>query len=178
MNRFLFPAFLAAALLTSSFSQAQSKKAPVLRDADGWPIEAPAAQAQPEQAAPATLSGWETAVAAEQKPSYNTGWMSAPGMSLSVHHKPSTDWWGRPLKKKAAKNTTATVAAVSTPEAEDPMMRSSGVMAAPGMNTAPYRAASTDYQGRPLRKASKGESTLGSQVNQSMPVASVATASE
>ncbi|MCA8833110.1 invasion associated locus B family protein [Hymenobacter pini] len=40
----------------------------------------------------------------------------------------------------------------ATPAAADPMMQSSGVMLAPGMNTAPYRGVSTDYNGRPVRK--------------------------
>ncbi|MFD2786159.1 hypothetical protein [Hymenobacter rubripertinctus] len=45
-------------------------------------------------------------------------------------------------------STADSLAAVSA----DPMMQSLGAMLAPGMNTAPYRGASTDYHGRPVAR--------------------------
>ncbi|SMB94754.1 hypothetical protein SAMN00120144_2069 [Hymenobacter roseosalivarius DSM 11622] len=117
--------------------------APASTDDDAWG-SAPTTTAAP-------------AAAAEEVTGYRTGWMSAPGISLSTHQKPTTDYWGRPLKKQAkAAKKAATVAAADTENeaaAEtDPMMRSSGVMVAPGMSSSPYRGVSTDYWGRPLKR--------------------------
>ena len=71
------------------------------------------------------------------------------------------DWgwgsgWGdsraeRPAPLGASWTAADTLAATTAP-AIDPMMQSSGVMLAPGMNTAPYRGTSTDYNGRPVAK--------------------------
>ncbi|GGF00572.1 hypothetical protein GCM10011383_09230 [Hymenobacter cavernae] len=73
-------------------------------------------------------------------------------MSLSVHQRPTTDYNGRPLKSQPKVKRVAVTDLASIESNDDPMMHSSGVMIAPGMNTAPYRGVSTDYQGRPLRK--------------------------
>ena len=72
--------------------------------------------------------------------SYNVEKTSAP----SSTHK----------QAKAAKKAATTVAATTEAEAAetDPMMRSSGVMVAPGMSSSPYRGVSTDYWGRPLKR--------------------------
>jgi hypothetical protein len=99
--------------------------------------------------------------------------MSAPGISLSTHQKPTTDYWGRPLAKKAkaAKKGATSIAAATEDEANaetDPMMRSSGVMAAPGMSTSPYRGVSTDYWGRPLKRKAR-RSTASSLAAQPTP---------
>jgi hypothetical protein len=142
MKTFFLSAFLVAASFSTTFAQGQVPVA-----ADSWLDEPVAAQ---------------TPVAAEA-PTYTMSWNTAPGQSLSLHGRPTTDYWGRPLKKKQSRNLTT----VSTKEVAyeeevttDPMMRSSGVMIAPGMNTAPYRRVSTDYWGRPLKQKAKGASSL------------------
>lgn len=151
MKSFLLSAFLVAASCTASLAQTQ---------------------------APATIDPWATApayeTAADAAPSYNMGWNTAPGQPLSLHNRPSTDYWGRPLKKKE-NLTTASAKPVSYIEEEstDPMMHSSGVSVAPGMSSSPYRGVSTDYWGRPLKKkTSKGASTLAKKAEQASPVAS------
>ncbi|UOQ78831.1 hypothetical protein MUN84_10020 [Hymenobacter sp. 5516J-16] len=68
-------------------------------------------------------------------------------MSSSPYRGTSTDYHGRPVAKPKSKRPRSVEVAQ-----DDPMMRSSGVMIAPGMNTAPYRGTSTDYNGRPVRK--------------------------
>lgn len=78
---------------------------------------------------------------------YNTGWMSAPGMSLSLHNRPSTDYWGRPLKQKASKKKTVAQAVA----AEDVPTYNTGWMSAPGMSLSLHNRPSTDYWGRPLK---------------------------
>lgn len=125
-----------------------------------------------------SADAWGETPAAEQQeaPRYNTGWNTAPGQSLSLHDRPSTDYWGRPLKKKSKNLSTAPAKEVAYADeaapAADPMMQSSGVMIAPGMNTAPYRGVSTDYWGRPLKKKpAKRASTLAKSVNKTAPVA-------
>ena len=153
MKTLLCSAFLFAASFSSSFAQNQQSVA-----ANNWGDE-PTATA---------------ATVADETPRYNTGWNTAPGQSLSLHDRPSTDYWGRPLKKKAANLTTAAAkrkVAYQEEESTDPMMKSSGVMIASGMNTAPYRRVSTDYWGRPLKRKSKGASTLANKVAKSSPVA-------
>jgi len=148
------PLFLSAALfaasLSTSFAQNQQPVA-----ADSWRDET------------------ATAPAAAEALRYNTGWNIAPGQSLSLHERPSTDYRGRPLKKKYSKrlSTAARAAAYQEQETTDPIMRSSGVMIAPGMNTAPYRRVSTDYWGRPLKRKPKGASTLARKVKKAAPVA-------
>lgn len=143
MKTFFLSAFLVAASFSTSFAQGQVPVA-----ADSWldePVAAPA---------PA---------AAAEAPTYTMSWNTAPGQSLSLHGRPTTDYWGRPLRKKKSRNlTTVSTKEVAYEEepSTDPMMRSSGVMIAPGMNTAPYRRVSTDYWGRPLKQKAKGASTL------------------
>ena len=128
MSRFLLPAFLLGALLGASTMHAQ---------------------AQSDTRAGITADPWATSEVTADAPQYPTGWSSAPGMSLSLHQRPTTDYNGRPLKPQSR---VKRVVAASVEPNDDPMMHSSGVMIAPGMNTAPYRGVSTDYQGRPLRK--------------------------
>lgn len=159
MKSFLLSALALVAIFHTS-AQAQTKKAPQSTTNEWFePAAAPVAPASADNdvwgSAPTTTAA--PAPASEEVTTYRTGWMSAPGISLSTHQKPTTDYWGRPLKKqtKAAKKAT-TVAAVDT-ETEaaaetDPMMRSSGVMVAPGMSSSPYRGVSTDYWGRPLKR--------------------------
>ncbi|UOQ80316.1 hypothetical protein [Hymenobacter sp. 5414T-23] len=74
-------------------------------------------------------------------------------MSSSPYRGTSTDYNGRPVAKAKSMRPRSVVV-----ESDDPMMHSSGVQIAPGMNTAPYRGVSTDYNGRPLRKASANNS--------------------
>lgn len=62
---------------------------------------------------------------------------------------PALETWNEPATPAPTSNGWETAAA---PEA-DPMMRSSGVMVAPGMSSSPYRGTSTDYHGRPVTKA-------------------------
>lgn len=144
MKTFLLSAFLVAASFSTSFAQSQASAA-----ADSW-ADAPAAT--------------------EETPQYNTGWSTAPGQSLSVHGRVTTDYWGRPLKKKSKTLTTsAPEVAYAAEESTDPMMRSSGVMAAPGMSSSPYRKPSTDYWGRPLKK--KATSTVAAKASQNTSVA-------
>jgi hypothetical protein len=156
MKSVFLSAFLLVASASASFAQSQYPVA-----ADSW-VDEPTA-----------------AVAADEAPRYNTGWNTAPGQSLSLHDRPSTDYWGRPLKKKATNLTTTSAkdAAYVEEESTDPMMRSSGVMIAPGMNSAPYRRVSTDYWGRPLKQKAKGASTLAKKVEKSAPVASTTAGS-
>ena len=164
MKSFLFSAFLLLASAGASFAQSQYPVAD-----DSW-LDEPSA----------TLFADEAVAATEDAPRYNTGWNTAPGQSLSLHDRPSTDYWGRPLKKKASNLTTAAtkdVAAVEEAESTDPMMHSSGVMVAPGMSSSPYRRVSTDYWGRPLKQKSKGASTLAKTVEKSAPVAATTTGS-
>ncbi|SHL41699.1 hypothetical protein [Hymenobacter psychrotolerans] len=148
MKSFFLSAFLLVVSASASFAQTQYSVA-----ADSW-LEEPAA--------------------ADEAPRYNMGWNTAPGQSLSLHDRPSTDYWGRPLKKKSANLTTAATKVVAYVEEEstDPMMKSSGVMVAPGMSSSPYRRVSTDYWGRPLKQKSKTSSSLAKTVEQSEPVAS------
>lgn len=157
MKSFFLSAFLVAASCTASLAQTQAP-APV----DPW----------------ATAPAYEKA-AAEAAPQYTMGWNTAPGQPLSLHNRPSTDYWGRPLKKKAKNMTTVSApkeVAYAEEEIVDPMMKSSGVSVAPGMSSSPYRGVSTDYWGRPLKKkTSKGASTLAKKVEAATPVASTNT---
>lgn len=61
---------------------------------------------------------------------------------------PALETWGEPATPSAADKGWETAATDDT----DPMMRSSGVMIAPGMSSSPYRGTSTDYNGRPVAK--------------------------
>ncbi|TGE27488.1 hypothetical protein [Hymenobacter metallicola] len=177
MNRFLTSAFFLFVVGTAS-AQAQTRNTsaapaaewaePVL---DPWTMNIPTAAEKAEAATTTT----------DEAAGYNTGWSSAPGISLSLHDKPSTDWWGRPIKKKAKNNlTTAPVAQVATADeaSDDPMMHSSGVMIAPGMNTAPYRGTSTDYWGRPVRKAKRQDAKVAAKIAKSSTVATTAVSGE
>ncbi|MCB2376574.1 hypothetical protein LGH70_03210 [Hymenobacter sp. BT635] len=167
MNRFLSSAFLLFVFGAAS-AQAQSQNTSVgsatewaSPELDPWTMNAPrAAVEQP------------VAAASAEPTSYNTGWSSAPGISLSVHNTPSTDWWGRPLKKKEK-----LAAAVVEDGSDDPMMQSSGQMIAPGMNTAPYRGTSTDYWGRPVRKAKRQDAKVAAKIAKSSTVAATTAAS-
>jgi hypothetical protein len=146
MKTFLLSAFLVAASFTTSFAQSQASVA-----TDSWA---------------------DTPAAIEETPQYNMGWSTAPGQPLSLHGKPTTDYWGRPLKKKSKNLTTVAAtreAAYADEESTDPMMRSSGVMAAPGMSSSPYRKPSTDYWGRPLKK--KTTSTVATKTSKANSVA-------
>ncbi|QNH62578.1 hypothetical protein [Hymenobacter sediminicola] len=158
MKSFFFSAFLLVASASASLAQSQYPVAD-----DSW-LDEPTT----------TLAADEVMPATEDAPRYNMGWNTAPGQSLSLHDRPSTDYWGRPLKKKASNLTTAATKDVASAEEEvstDPMMHSSGVMVAPGMSSSPYRRVSTDYWGRPLKQKSKGASTLAKKVEKSSPVA-------
>ena len=88
----------------------------------------------------------DAAPVADETPAYPTGWMSAPGMSLNLHGRPSTDYWGRPLKQRASKRKT--VASV-----EDAPTYPTGWMSAPGMSLNLHSRPTTDYWGRPLKAA-------------------------
>ncbi|QIL76219.1 hypothetical protein [Hymenobacter sp. HDW8] len=160
MKSFLLSALALVAIFHTS-AQAQTKNSTQSTTNEWFEPAAPAAPASADDdvwgSAPTTTTA-APAAASEEETGYRTGWMSAPGISLSTHQKPTTDYWGKPLKKqtKAAKKAAATVAAAGT-ETEaatetDPMMRSSGVMVAPGMSSSPYRGVSTDYWGRPLKR--------------------------
>jgi len=154
MPRFLFSAFLFGAFLTAStttYAQTQADTRTNTAATDPW--------ATPETAADA--------------PQYPTGWSSAPGMSLSLHQRPTTDYRGRPLKQQAKAKRVVADDLATLDGTDDPMMHSSGVMIAPGMNTAPYRGVSTDYNGRPLRKSTHISSTIGAKVSKAAPVATV-----
>lgn len=147
MKSFLLSAFLLVVSASASFAQTQ------------YPVAA---------------DSWLDVPAADETPRYNTGWNTAPGQSLSLHDRPSTDYWGRPLKKKSANLTTAATkdaAAYLEEESTDPMMKSSGVMVAPGMSSSPYRRVSTDYWGRPLKQKAKTSAALAKKVEQAAPVA-------
>lgn len=161
MKTFFLSALLVAASCTAALAQTQP---PV----DPW---ATTPGFEPTTAETAPASG------AQQ---YNMGWSTAPGIPLSLHNRPSTDYWGRPLKKKAKNMTTVSAqkeVAYAEEEVVDPMMKSSGVSVAPGMSSSPYRGVSTDSWGRPLKKkTSKGASTLAKKVEKTAPVASVSTA--
>ncbi|TGE21553.1 hypothetical protein E5K00_14820 [Hymenobacter aquaticus] len=170
MNRFLSSAFFLLFVGAAS-AQAQSQNTSVGSAAewaspelDPWTMNAPRAAA--DQPVAATSA---------EPASYNTGWSSAPGISLSLHNKPSTDWWGRPLKKKEKNNLTAAVAQQET--SVDPMMESSGQMIAPGMNTAPYRGTSTDYWGRPVRKAKRQDAKVAAKIAKASTVAATTATS-
>ena len=155
MKTFLFTALFVAASVSTSFAQNQIPVA-----ADSW------------------LDSSASTPSAEEAPRYTTGWSTAPGMSLSLHGKPTTDYWGRPIKKKSKNSTAASATKATYVEEEnaDPMMRSSGVMIAPGMNTAPHRGVSTDYWGRPLKKLRKGSTaTVASKTQKASPVAAHTT---
>ncbi|TGE09683.1 hypothetical protein [Hymenobacter fodinae] len=58
---------------------------------------------------------------------------------------PTLETWNTPPTE------TGWETAATAPDA-DPMMRSSGVLVAPGMSSSPYRGTSTDYNGRPVAK--------------------------
>jgi hypothetical protein len=156
MKSFLLSALALVAIFHTS-AQAQTNSGTQSTTNEWFESAAPAsADDDVWGSAPTTTAA--LAAASEEVTGYRTGWMSAPGISLSTHQKPTTDYWGKPLKKqtKAAKKAAATVAAADA-ETEaaaetDPMMRSSGVMVAPGMSSSPYRGVSTDYWGRPLKR--------------------------
>jgi hypothetical protein len=157
--------FLSAFLVAASFSTACAQ-GQLPASADSW---------LDELAEPAAVAPAQAEVDAEVAPTYTMGWNTAPGQSLSLHGRPTTDYWGRPLKKKRKANlTTAAAKEVAYQEqaSTDPMMQSSGVMAAPGMNTAPYRRVSTDYWGRPLKQKAKAATTLGKTTAEHSTVAS------
>lgn len=163
MKSLFLSAFLVAASFSTSFAQGQ-----LPASADSWldELAEPAAIVAPEEA--------------EAAPTYTMSWNTAPGQSLSLHGRPTTDYWGRPVKKKQKANrTTAAAKEVAYQEqaSTDPMMQSSGVMAAPGMNTAPYRRVSTDYWGRPLKQKAKAATTLGKSTTENSTVASSEPAS-
>ncbi|WP_143436329.1 hypothetical protein [Hymenobacter crusticola] len=157
MPRFLLPAFLLFAVLgvASAPVQAQSTTQP----------------------STVTSDPWATSDVVTDAPQYATGWSSAPGMSLSLHQRPTTDYRGRPLKQQPKPKRVAAEDLAIAEANDDPMMHSSGVMIAPGMNTAPYRGVSTDYNGRPLRKSSHNNSTIGAKVAKAAPVAAVRSTS-
>ena len=108
-----------------------------------------AAQAQSTTRA-AEANPWFTADAAApatgETPVYSTGWMSAPGMSLNLHSRPSTDYWGRPLKQQASKRKIVAVV-------EETPAYSTGWMSAPGMSLNLHSRPTTDYWGRPIKAA-------------------------
>lgn len=160
MKTLLFTACLVAASVSTAFAQSQTPAA-----ADSW------------LDTPATTSESAASAADVEDPQYNTGWSTAPGQSLSLHGKPTTDYWGRPLKKKAKNLTTvaAREAAYAEEESADPMMQSSGVMVAPGMSSSPYRGVSTDYWGRPLKKKAKNSTLAAKNVQTNAPVSSNST---
>ncbi len=155
MKTFLFSALLVAASVSTVFAQTQAP-AP----ADSW-SDTPTA----------------TSAVQEEAPSYTMSWNTAPGQSLSLHGKPTTDYWGRPLKKKSKNLTTvaAREAAYAAEESADPMMQSSGVMVAPGMSSSPYRGVSTDYWGRPIKKKALKNSTAVAQTEEKTSPAAVHT---
>ncbi|GAA3919778.1 hypothetical protein [Hymenobacter algoricola] len=189
MKRFLLPAFLIAALLSAPATsqaadgpgrrkartaKALKKKvavAPKPTSAASWatsvdddalwatPASEPAAVAAPAPPAPAPN---------DDPAMRSSGVMIAPGMNTAPYRGVSTDYHGRPLNKPAKKAVAAAPVDEATQE-EDPAMRSSGVMLAPGMNTAPYRGVSTDYHGRPLKK--KAKKALVARVATEAPVA-------
>lgn len=162
MKTFFLAACLVAASVSVSFSQTQTPVA-----VDAW-SDTPAST---------TTESAVSAAEVEEVPQYNTGWSTAPGLSLSLHGKPTTDYWGRPLKKKAKNLTTvaAKQAAYAEEESADPMMRSSGVMVAPGMSSSPYRGVSTDYWGRPLKKKARNSSVAAKTQQAQAPVVSNST---
>jgi hypothetical protein len=98
-------------------------------------------------------------------------------MSLSLHQRPTTDYRGRPLKQQPRVKRTAAADLAANELNDDPMMHSSGVMVAPGMNTAPYRGVSTDYNGRPLRKATGRSATTAAKVAKTAPMAVISPTS-
>ncbi|SHJ41665.1 hypothetical protein SAMN02745146_3096 [Hymenobacter daecheongensis DSM 21074] len=196
MKRFLLPAFLIAALLSApATSQASSSDGPgrkKARTAKALKKQTPAApkstsaanwgSATDDDALWATPAPEAVSAPVAAEPALNddpamrsSGVMIAPGMNTAPYRGVSTDYNGRPLKKAAKKATVAAVPVEAELAADDPMMRSSGVMIAPGMNTAPYRGVSTDYHGRPLKKKASKASTLAVQEAQA-PAAMVATA--
>ena len=66
----------------------------------------------------------------------------------STSMAPAIDGWDWPAPAAA---TDATVPATAD-DADAAMMRSSGVLVAPGMSSSPYRGTSTDYNGRPVAR--------------------------
>ncbi|WP_375435726.1 hypothetical protein [uncultured Hymenobacter sp.] len=162
MKTFLFTACLVAASVSASFAQTQTPAA-----TDSWQ----------DTPASTTTEPVASATEVEEAVQYNTGWNTAPGHSLSLHGKPTTDYWGRPLKKKAKNLTTiaAKEAAYAEEESADPMMQSSGVMVAPGMSSSPYRGVSTDYWGRPLKKKGKSSSVAVKTGQTDVPMVSHST---
>ncbi|HEX8429291.1 hypothetical protein [Hymenobacter sp.] len=159
MKTFLLTACLVAASVGASFAQTQTSVAP-----DPW-------LDTPTSAAPSS------ATQDAEAPQYTMSWNTAPGQSLSLHGKPTTDYWGRPLKKKSKNLTTvaAKQAAYAEQESADPMMQSSGVMVAPGMSSSPSRGVSTDYWGRPLKKKSKNSVAATKTTEAEAPVLSHST---
>ena len=159
MKTFLLAACLVAASVSVSFAQIQTPAA------DAW------------SHVPTSTTSAVSAAEAEETPQYNTGWSTAPGLSLSLHGKPTTDYWGRPLKKKAKSLTTvaAKQAAYAEEESADPMMHSAGVMVAPGMSSSPYRGVSTNYWGRPLKKKARNSSIAAKIAQAPAPVVSNST---
>jgi len=158
MPRFLLSAFLLGTMLSAA------AVAPALAQSDS-------------RTGTATVDPWATTSVAADTPQYPTGWSTAPGMSLGVNQRPTTDYNGRPLKQQPKVKRVATDDLALSDAADDPMMRSSGVMIAPGMNSAPYRRVSTDYNGRPLRKSMHMSSTIGARVSKAAPVATVPSTS-
>ena len=127
MKRYLLLVFFGVASLTGNHAaQAQSTTR--------------AAEANPWFAADAAVP------AAAEAPTYPTGWMSAPGVSLNLHSRPSTDYWGRPLKRKASQRKTVAVV-------EDAPTYPTGWMSAPDMSLNLHSRPTTDYWGRPLKAA-------------------------
>ncbi|QDA60426.1 hypothetical protein [Hymenobacter jejuensis] len=157
MNRLLSSLLILAALFVSAGAKAQSASSTV--------------------AQPAAVDPWATAAPASEEASkdYNTGWMSAPGMSLSLHDKPSTDYNGRPIKAKAkARRARTNVGEMPT---EEMPAYYSGIMVAPGMSMTANERPSTDYWGRPLRQpVRRSNSTLGTQPTSLEPVGASASA--
>ncbi|GAA3998456.1 hypothetical protein GCM10022408_06590 [Hymenobacter fastidiosus] len=189
MKRFLLPAFLLAALLggpvTSQAADGPGRKkarpakalqkkaveAPKSTSAANWGSSADddALWATPAREPAVATTAAATAPVPNDDPAMrSSGVMLAPGMNTAPYRGVSTDYNGRPLNKPAQK-VVAAAPADDTVVEDDPMMRSSGVMLAPGMNTAPYRGVSTDYHGRPLKK--KAKKALAAHVATEAPVA-------
>lgn len=69
-------------------------------DYQGRPLKARPLKARPRKAAPVATTDVDA-------PVYETGWSTAPGMALSLHQRPTTDYWGRPLKPAVRKAPTS-----------------------------------------------------------------------
>lgn len=84
----------------------------------------------------------------------------------STSMAPATDGWDWPVPVAAADATIPTAA----DDADAAMMRSSGVLVAPGMSSSPYRGTSTDYNGRPVarRKSFRPRSVRTTYIDPSM----------